>query len=104
MTMQWQKLRSRARILKVGGRLCLCQRPERLPEVFAAMQEAGIEPKRMRLVQKRGDTPPWLVLIEGRRGGRPFLKVEAPLLVQDGAGGFSAELRQIYGWEGKIDG
>lgn len=93
-----------ARILKVGGRLCLCQRPERLPEVFAAMREAGIEPKRMRLVQKRGDTPPWLVLIEGRRGGRPFLKVEAPLLIQDGQGGFSAELRQIYGWEGKMDG
>ena len=85
-----------ARLLRYGGRFCLCQRPERLCDVFCAMRESGIEPKRLRMVQKRPDTAPWLALIEGRRGGRPFLTVEPPLMVQDDAGGFSPEMRRIY--------
>ena len=37
-------------LLKFGGRLCLCSRPERLTDTICAMRGAGIEPKRMRLV------------------------------------------------------
>lgn len=88
--------RTAARLLRYGGRFCLCQRPERLCDIFLAMRENGMEPKRLRLVQKRPDTAPWLALIEGRRGGRPFLTVEPPLIVQDEAGGFSAEMQRIY--------
>ncbi len=48
-------------------------------------------------MQKRGDTAPWLFLAEGRKGGNRFLKVEAPLLIQDEQGDFlSRELRRIY--------
>lgn len=88
--------RMAARLLRTGGRFCLCQRPERLCDIFAAMRESGLEPKRLRMVQKRPDTAPWLVLIEGRRGGNPFLTVEPPLIIQDESGAFSAELRRIY--------
>lgn len=86
-----------ARLLRYGGRFCLCQRPERLCDVFAALRANGMEPKRLRLVQKRPDTAPWLALVEGRRGGKPFLTVEPPLLIQDESGAFSPELQKIYG-------
>ena len=85
-----------ARLLRFGGRLCVCQRPERLPDVMEAMRNHGIEPKRLRMVQQGSDKAPWLVLVEGKKGGRPFLQVEAPLLVGDGAGGFSPEMKRIY--------
>lgn len=85
-----------SRLLRFGGRLCVCQRPERLPDMMEAMRNHGIEPKRLRMVQQRGDKAPWLVLMEGKKGSRPFLQVEAPLIVEDGAGGFSPEMKRIY--------
>ncbi|MCI8622989.1 MAG: methyltransferase [Provencibacterium sp.] len=92
--------RTAARLLRYGGRFCLCQRPERLCDVFTALRASGMEPKRLRLVQKRPDTAPWLALVEGRRGSKPFLKVEPPLIVQNEEGGFSSEMRRIYRLQG----
>lgn len=82
-------------LLKFGGRLCICQRPERLVDVIDAMRRAKLEPKRLRFVQQRPDTPPWLFLLEARRAGKPFLQVDAPLIIE-GEGGFSQELLRIY--------
>lgn len=82
-------------LLKFGGKLCICQRPERLVDVIAAMRHEKLEPKRLRFIQQKPDTPPWLFLLEGRRGGKPFLQVDAPLIIE-GEGGFSRELLRIY--------
>jgi len=84
------------RLLQSGGKFCLCQRPERLADALEALRAHKLEPKRLRFVQKRGDCAPWLFLLEARKGGRPFLQVEAPLLIQDEAGDFSPELKRIY--------
>lgn len=86
------------KLLKYGGRLCLCQRPERLADVITAMKNANIEPKRLRFVAKNSNTAPWLFLIEGKKHSKPFLKVE-PLLVVQSENGFSEELLKIYGFE-----
>lgn len=88
---------SAAKLLRFGGRLCLCQRPERLPDVMEAMRRAKLEPKRLRFVQQHPHTAPWLLLIEGRKGGKPFLRVEPPLMIEKESGGFSDELLSIYG-------
>ena len=89
--------RAAARLLRFGGRFCLCHRPERLPDVLEAMRKAGLEPKRLRFVQQREGAPPWLFLAEGRRGSKPFLRVEPPLTVEAPGGGFSPEMLEIYG-------
>lgn len=72
-----------ARLLKYGGRLCLCNRPERLCDVMEAMRRSGIEPKRLCFVSKRPDTAPWLFLIEGKYGGAPFLNVEPQIYIME---------------------
>ena len=69
------------KLLRFGGRLCVCQRPERLPDLLGAMRAHKIEPKRLRFVHKNADSPPWLVLCEGKLGSKPFLQVEPPLLL-----------------------
>lgn len=84
------------RLLRWGGRLSLVYRPERLCGLFCAMQKAGIEPKRLRLVQNTPEAAPSLVLCEGRRGGKPGMRIEPPLLLRDAAGGDSPELNEIY--------
>ena len=79
-----------------GGAFALVHRPERLAEVFAALTAHGLEPKRLRLVQHRAEAAPNLALIEARRGGKPGLSVEAPLLLTGPDGGDSDEVREIY--------
>lgn len=83
-----------SRLLKYHGRFCVCCRPERLADVMCAMRAHDIEPKRLRLVCKTPETAPWLFLLEGKKGGKPFLQVEPSLFVRSG-GEMTAEAAQI---------
>ena len=83
-------------LLHTGGSFNLVHKPERLSEIFCTMNAYGIEPKRLRMVSHRADSAPNLVLIEGRRGGKPGLKIEAPLVLTDSDGQESAEVKRIY--------
>lgn len=64
-----------ARCLKNGGRFALVHRPDRLTDLLCALRAAGLEPKRMQLVQHREDKVPSAVLLEAVRQGRPGLEV-----------------------------
>lgn len=70
---------SAKRVLRWGGRFALVYRPERLVDLFCTLRANGMEPKRLRFVQS-GDVPS-LVLVEARRGGRPGLTIEPPLVI-----------------------
>ena len=84
-----------AYLLKFGGRFCLCLPPTRLAEAVCAMHEAGLEPKRLRFVQKSAMSAPWLFLLEGKKGRAPGLEVEKPLCIYGENGAFSEELETI---------
>ena len=83
-------------LLRTGGSFELVHKPERLSEVFCTMTACGIEPKRLRTVHSRASAAPSLVLIEGRRGGKPGLTVEPPLVLTAPDGGESEEFKRIY--------
>ena len=86
-----------AYLLNFSGRFCLCSRPERLADTIVSMRSAGIEPKRLRFVSKFSDTKPWLFMIEGKKGAKPFMNVEPPLAIYKSEGVFSDEIISIYG-------
>ena len=83
-------------LLQKGGEFCLVHKPEFLTDIFAAMRLADIEPKRMRFVCHKAESAPSLVLIGGRRGGRPGLDVQPALILRGPDGQATEELRQIY--------
>ena len=85
-----------AYLCRWGGAFALVHRPERLAEVFVTLTAHGLEPKRLRLVQHRADSAPSLALIEARRGGKPGLRIEPPLLLTAPDGGDSEEVKEIY--------
>lgn len=85
-----------ARLLQSGGRLCMCQRPERLSEMMCLFSKHKIEPKRLRLVCQRKGEAPWLVLLEGRRSGKIGLVIEPTLYVEEN-GVLSNEMIELYG-------
>lgn len=68
-------------LLPSGGRFALVHRPERLCDIFCALREHGLEPKRLQFVRHTAAAPVCLVLIEARRGGKPGLQY-APDLIE----------------------
>lgn len=87
-----------ARLLKPGGSFFMVHRPFRLAEIMVVLQEYGLEPKRMQLVYPFVDKEPNMVLIEARRGGRPRMTVEKPLIVYQKPGEYMPEIYDIYGY------
>lgn len=85
-----------AYLIRWGGSFAIVYRPERLSELFCAMTAAGIEPKRLRMVQYKVYSAPNMVLVEGRRGGRPGLKIEPPLIMTHLDGTDTEEIKRIY--------
>ena len=63
--------------VKNGGRFAIVHRPERLVDLFCALRQYDMEPKRMRFVQAR-DLPPSAVLVEAYKQGKPGLVVYPP--------------------------
>ena len=51
----------------------------------------------MRMVHQRPDKAPWLVLLEGRRGGKPALEIMPPLYMCGADGSSSDEIEEMYG-------
>lgn len=83
-------------LLRWGGVFSLVHKPERLTDVLCALRQSDLEPKRLRLVCKIAETAPSLLLVEARRGGKPGLSIERPLLLQGPGGAPSPELDAIY--------
>lgn len=91
-------IKSASLALKTGGKLYMVHRPNRLSEIFASMHEHKLEPKRMKLIYPFVDKEPNMVLIEASKNGKPFLKVEKPLIVYEKNGKYTDEIYDIYGY------
>lgn len=86
-----------AYLLKFGGRFCMCHRPERLVDTLEIMRKYKLEPKRLRFVQDKSGEQPFLFLVQGQKGAKPFLRVESQLIIKKENGRFSDEMLKIYG-------
>jgi tRNA1(Val) A37 N6-methylase TrmN6 len=86
-----------ALLLNTGGRFCMCHRPSRLSEVLCEMSKAGVEPKRLRMVQQRVTLAPNLFLIEGKKGAAQGMIIEPPLILEGDDGATTEEVIAIYG-------
>ncbi|MDU4961707.1 MAG: tRNA1(Val) (adenine(37)-N6)-methyltransferase [Sporomusaceae bacterium] len=87
-------------LVKYRGRFALVQLPERMAEILKTMSDAGLEPKRLRLVYPYQDAKPKFLLVEGIRGARPGLDVLPPLFVYSAPGVYSREIMEYYQAEG----
>ena len=63
------------RLVRTGGRFALVYRPERLAELFSALEKARLEPKRMQLLAYDEQKPPYAVLVESVKEGGPGLEI-----------------------------
>lgn len=85
------------KLLKDNGRMFIVHRPERLIDIFELMRKYRIEPKRVQMVQPNINKAPNIVLVEGQRDGRAYLKWEKPIYVYNEDGSYSEDINKIYG-------
>ncbi len=88
-------IKEAARMLKTNGEFFMVHKPERLVDIFCTMRKYRIEPKRVRFVHPSVDKPANIVLIEGSRDGKEFLKFEKSLYVYEN-GEYTDEIYEIY--------
>lgn len=75
----------------------MVHRAERLADIMYEMRKNKIEPKRIRFVYSNELSDSKLVLVEGVKNGKSFLKVEKPLYIYNSDGEYTDEVLNIYG-------
>lgn len=88
--------RSAAYLLPTGGRFALVHRPERLCDLMFFLRTNGMEPKRLQFVRHCPGAPISLVLVEGRRGGKPGLQILPDFIEFSTEGTPTEEYRAVY--------
>jgi len=86
---------SAAFALRYGGDFFVVHRPERLAELCALGAKYHLEPKRLRLLRHRKDSPVSLVLLQCRKGGKPGLLWEE-MYLHEADGSPSDYYRKLY--------
>ena len=84
-----------ARALRWGGDFFLVHKPERLAQLCFEASSAALEPKRLRLVRHRPDSPVSLILLSCRKGGKPGLIIDE-LTLYNTDGTPTEDCRRIY--------
>lgn len=89
-------VKTASRILKPLGRFALIHRPERLVDIMFEMRSLKLEPKRIRYIHSDIEKPPVMVMVEGRKCAKPYIKTEPPLVVYNKDGSYTDEILRIY--------
>lgn len=72
-----------ARLLKTGGNLFISYPAPRLAEAVCALCSVGLEPKHMRFLRGTASKPPYLVLIQAKKGARVGAIISEKVLCND---------------------
>lgn len=84
------------KLLKNGGVLAIVQRPERLIEIIDLMRKNNIEPKRIQFVFPKTNSDANIMLIEGRKNGKPGLKIMNPIYSHKENGEYTDQLKKYF--------
>ncbi len=88
--------RAAGKLLKYGGILKLCHRPERLADVLNSMRENKIEPKSITFVFNSVLDKPWLFLVSGKKGAKSGMIVEKPMILRNDDRSYTEEYTRLY--------
>jgi tRNA1Val (adenine37-N6)-methyltransferase len=88
-------VRSAGYLLPPKGRLALIYSAGRCVDLLTAMRSNRIEPKRLRMVHSFAAAEASMVLAEGIKGGKPGIKIVAPLVIYNQKRNYTAEINHL---------
>ena len=83
------------KLLKNNGIIGLVHRPERLVDILTTMRKYNIEPKKIRFVYPKTNEAN-ILLIEGKKNGKPGLKILPPLNSHEENGDYTKEIQEYF--------
>jgi tRNA1Val (adenine37-N6)-methyltransferase len=87
-----------AAVIAPGGKLFLIYSAQRTADLFGLLRSSEFEPKRLRFVHARRESPAQMVMIEARPGSGVQTVVMPPLFVWEGPGTYTDEVcRTVVG-------
>jgi len=84
------------KLLKNNGVIAIVHRPERLVDIISKMRQNNIEPKKVQFIYPKTRKEAHILLIEGRKNGRPGLKILPPIYVHDENGNYVEEIKALF--------
>ena len=89
-------IRTARNILKARGRLVMIYPAERIAELMVQMKTLNIEPRLIRAVYPRPGQEAKRIIIEGVKDGRPFARIDPPLVIYNEKGAYSDEVSKMF--------
>lgn len=80
------------KLLKNQGVIALVHRPERLIDIIDIMKKNNIEPKKIQFIYPKNNKEANILLIEGKKQGRPGVKVLNPIYAHKENGDYTDQL------------
>ena len=85
-----------SRMLRTAGRFKTIYTAERTADMITQMRLARLEPKSLRMIHSGNNTEAKLIFIEGKKGGRPGLKIGPPLIIYNQNGSYKDEVQDMF--------
>ncbi len=85
-----------SKLLAYNGVLGIVHRPERLIDILETMRKYHIEPKKIELVYPHPNEEANILLIEGRKMGKPGIKILPPLYSHQQNGEYTDEIQKYF--------
>ena len=82
--------------LNNNGVFAMVHRTDRLIEIIEEMRKNNIEPKKIQLIYPKKNTNSNMVLIEGKKNGKPGLIIKEPLFIHDDTGEYLDDIKKLF--------
>lgn len=84
------------RLLVFSGRFFMIYRTTRLVDVLYFLRKYHLEPKNLRFICPNKNKGPNLFLLMAKKGGKPELVIQKPLIIYEDDGKYTQEIMDIY--------
>ena len=85
------------KLLKHGGDFYVVYRPDRMIDLLYALRNNNLEPKRLTFIHPNSSTPPSLLLVSAKLGGKGGLVIDKPIYIyKDGTQEYTEQFKKIY--------
>jgi tRNA1(Val) A37 N6-methylase TrmN6 len=83
-------------LLNNNGTIGIVHRPERIVDIFEEMRKNNIEPKKIQFIYPHENSEANILLVEGKKNGKPGIKILNPIISHTKNGDYTDEIKVFF--------